>query len=210
MPKARIIERCALTAMLLGVSLSVVAQPVLDQVINQAKQAKLKQVQGSSGTAAMPEDEAQPMQLWSISGINHKLVGEIWQGDVVQRLPLRTGSKLPNGWLIVAADSQSVTLKRGDERRKLYPTAPGSTGWEFSQTPRVSTAPPGQLPVPGNGAASPFQARVAASNLPPMPGVYASNVQTAPAGGPSAAPQGPMVQPQAMPAPAASSGSATR
>ena len=70
MPKARIIERCALTAMLLGVSLSVVAQPVLDQVINQAKQAKLKQVQGSSGTAAMPEDEAQPMQLLSLIHIS--------------------------------------------------------------------------------------------------------------------------------------------
>ena len=208
MPKAKIIERCALTAMLLGMSLPALAQPVLEQVINQAKQAKLRQAQGSSN-ALMPDEEVQPMQLWSISGINNKLVGEIWQGDMVQRLPLRPGSKLPNGWQIVSADSQSVTLKRGEQRRKLYPTAPGSTGWEFSQTPRVMVAPPGQL-MPANGSAALAQARMAASSLPPMPGVYASPVQVAPAHVPSSPVSGPMGQSTQPPAPVAAPASAPR
>jgi hypothetical protein len=198
MPKARIIKLSALTAALWGgVALQAFAQPVLDQVINQTKQAKLRQIQGSS-SAGMVDDEAQPMQLWSISGINNKLVGEIWQGEVVQRLPLRPGSKLPNGWQIQAADSLSVTLRRGSERRKLYPTAPGSTGWEFAQTPRVSTATPSQLvPANGpNGLPSLPQARLAASSLPPMPRVYDSQAQM-PSGQMSSA------VPQRSPAPGA-------
>jgi hypothetical protein len=180
MPKARIIKLCALTAALWGgVVLHAFAQPVLDQVINQTKQAKLRQIQGNS-SAGMVNDQAQPMQLWSISGINNKLVGEIWQGDAIQRLPLRPGTKLPNGWQIQAADSLSVTLRRGSERQKLYPTAPGSTGWEFAQTPRVSTATPAQLlpPMGPDGLPSTPQARLAASSLPPMPRVYDSQSQT--------------------------------
>lgn len=176
MPKAKNIKRCALTVMLVGVVAQSSAQSVLDQVINQTKQDKLRQSQGSVSI----QDEAQPMQLWSISGINNNLVGEIWQGDVIHRLQLRAGNTLPSGWQIVSADSRSVTMRRGLERRKLYPAAPGSTGWEFAQTPRVTIAPPGQLAAAntsGGAGSVPGTARFSASNLPPMQGFVPGNTQ---------------------------------
>ena len=176
MPKAKNIKLCALTVMLVGVVAHSSAQSVLDQVINQTKQDKLRQSQGSVSI----QDEAQPMQLWSISGINNNLVGEIWQGDVIHRLQLRAGNTLPSGWQIVSADSRSVTIRRGLERRKLYPAAPGSTGWEFAQTPRVTIAPPGQLAVAntsGGAGSVPGTARFSASNLPPMQGFVPGNTQ---------------------------------
>jgi hypothetical protein len=176
MPKAKNIKLCALTVMLVGVVAHSSAQSVLDQVINQTKQDKLRQSQGSVSI----QDEAQPMQLWSISGINNNLVGEIWQGDVIHRLQLRAGNTLPSGWQIVSADSRSVTIRRGLERRKLYPAAPGSTGWEFAQTPRVTIAPPGQLAAAntsGGAGSVPGTARFSASNLPPMQGFVPGNTQ---------------------------------
>jgi len=174
MPKARNIKLCALTVTLLGMVAHGSAQSVLDQVISQAKQDKLRQSQGSVSI----QDEAQPMQLWSISGINNQLVGEIWQGDVIHRLQLRAGNQLSNGWQIVSADSRSVTIRRGQERRKLYPAAPGSTGWEFAQTPRVVVAPVGQLAAAntsGGTGSTPGTARFSASNLPPMQGFVPGN-----------------------------------
>jgi hypothetical protein len=176
MPKAKNIKLCALTVTLLGLATHSPAQSVLDEVISQSKQAQLRQSQGSASI----QDEAQPMQLWSISGINNQLVGEIWQGHVIHRLPLRAGTQLPNGWRIAAADALSVTLRRGQERLKLYPTAPGSTGWEFAQTPRVQTAPTGQLAVAnsaGGGGPAPGTPRFSASNLPPMQGFVPGNTQ---------------------------------
>jgi hypothetical protein len=192
MPKAKNIKLCALTVMLLGVVAHSSAQSVLDQVISQTKQDKLRQSQGSASI----QDEAQPMQLWSISGINNNLVGEIWQGDVIHRLQLRAGNPLPNGWQIVSADSRSVTIRRGLERRKLYPAAPGSTGWEFAQTPRVMVAPAGQLAAAntsGGAGSTPGTARFSASNLPPMQGFVPSNT---PLPSPQVLPQ---VSPQVSP-----------
>ena len=118
------------------------------------------------------------MQLWSISGINNQLVGEIWHVDEIHRLQLRAGNQLSNGWQIVSADSRSVTIRRGQERRKLYPAAPGSTGWEFAQTPRVVVAPVGQLAAAntsGGTGSTPGTARFSASNLPPMQGFVPGN-----------------------------------
>jgi hypothetical protein len=176
MPKARNIKLCALTVTLLGMVAHSSAQTVLDEVISQTKQAKLRQSQGSVSI----QDEAQPMQLWSISGVNNQLVGEIWHGDVIHRLQLRAGNHLPSGWQVVSADSRSVTIRRGLERRRLYPTAPGSTGWEFAQTPRVVIAPPGQLAAAntsGGAGSGPGSARFSASNLPPMQGFVPGNAQ---------------------------------
>lgn len=185
MPKAKNIKLCALTVTLMGMVAHGSAQPVLDQMISQAKQAKLRQSQG----VASIQEETQPMQLWSISGINNQLVGEIWHGDVIHRLQLRPGNLLPNGWQVVSADSRVVTLRRGLERSRLYPVAPGSTGWEFAQTPRVRISVPGQiLPFNSTGPTglAPDTARFAASNLPPMPGhVPASNTPPSPQGSPS-------------------------
>jgi hypothetical protein len=163
MPKAKTFKSCFGLVVVMIMTMNSHAQAVLGQVIDQTKQTKLRQLSPrSAGAQGASEDVAPPSPptLWSISGVNNQLVGEIWQGDSVYRLPLVKGAKLPTGWEVVATDKQSVTLKLGSERRKLTPAAKGSTGWEYPQTPRTAAAAM-------NAANSPA-ARTAASNLPPM------------------------------------------
>ena len=165
MPKAKIIKSCGGLVFVLLVATEAHAQPVLGQVIDQTKQAKLRQLAPRNNAATASADEALPPPpplLWSISGINQQLVAEIWQGDAVYRLPLVKGAKLPTGWQVVASDKQSVTLKLGSEQRKLTTAARGSTGWEYPQTPRSVAAATAAASV-NNPAA-----RTAASNLPPV------------------------------------------
>lgn len=196
MPKAKIIKPCAFLLaawVFAGVGH---AQPVLGELIQRAK--TMKQPPAPSvgvPVVAKVEEGAQRMALWSIAGVNNTLYAEIWQGDAIHRLLLNPGVKLPTGWEVVSADRRSVTLKLGRETRRLYPIAPGSTGWEFAQTPRVPVSTVPTLP-----GAHTFAARMAAGNLPPM----------VPMGHPAqampSAPGSQAVPPQATPADATSTG----
>ena len=173
MPKAKTIKWCLLAAWIGCNSSMAQGEPVLGKVIDQTKQLKQRQLAPTSAQSvaedAPPPPPPPPPALWSIFGINDQLVAEIWQGDMVYRLPLEKGAKLPTGWQVVEFDMQSVTLKQGKARRKLMAATRGSTGWEYPQTPR-------SVGAGGSGSAPPINspsARTAASNLPPaaMPSV---------------------------------------
>jgi hypothetical protein len=177
MPKAKTIKCSVIGGLLWSVVVGVQAQPVLGQVIDQTKQQKQKQLAPATGAQAAAE-EAPPAvpTLWSITGINNQLVAEIWQGDVVYRVPLQRGAKLPSGWQVAAYDKQSVTLKSGQQQRKLTTATRGSTGWEYPQTPRNAATANASLTTPMVNSPN---GRVAASNLPPaaMPPGSASSTQ---------------------------------
>lgn len=142
------------------------AQEGLGQVIEQTKQLKLRQLSPGAQSKS-PQDEVllpppPPPTLWSISGINDRLVAEIWQADNIYRLPLEKGVKLPSGWQVVSFTSQSITFKQGGKQLKLTAANRGSTGWEYPQTPRLSN---GSGQSASSAVVSPA-ARSAASNLP--------------------------------------------
>lgn len=162
MPKVKTSALLWVTALWFGVTALAYGQPVLGQVIDQTKQAKLRQIAPSVASKQGSEDvPAAPLpQLWSISGINGKLVAEVWQADAIYRLPLQKGVKLPSGWQVVGFDKQSVTFKLGNDRHKIPVVARGSTGWEYPQTPRLSSSASASASVSPTG-------RAAASNLPP-------------------------------------------
>ena len=137
-------------------------QPVLGQLIEQAKTNKLTEMTqaraASSAVAgpAMPamgalpglapivkntpkratEPKTKPMPelpaLWSLSGINSQLTAELWDRQNVHRLLAAPGVPVPGGWEIIAADPNSLTLRHGAFTRTLYPAAPGSSGGEYA------------------------------------------------------------------------------
>ena len=137
-------------------------QPVLGQLIEQAKTNKLTEMtqaraassaaagQGLPAVGALPglapvnvtkpkrvtEPKTKPMPelpaLWSLSGVNAQLTAELWDKQNVHRLLAAPGVPVPGGWEIIAADPNSLTLRHGAFTRTLYPAAPGSSGGEYA------------------------------------------------------------------------------
>ena len=137
-------------------------QPVLGQLIEQAKTNKLTEMaqarvanagaaeQGVPAAGALPglapqgkskpkrvtEPMAKPAPdlpaLWSLSGVNARLTAELWDKQNVHRLLAAPGVPVPGGWEIIAADPNSLTLRHGAFTRTLYPAAPGSSGGEYT------------------------------------------------------------------------------
>lgn len=130
---------------------SALAQPVLGQIIEQTKKNKLNEllqpksdlpsaVNGLPGAlpvkknpTAAPKSDAEPPVLWSLSGVNSRLVAEVWESQGVQRIVVAPGRTLSSGWTVLAVDADSLTLKRGKKTQTLYPAALGTTGAEYTQ-----------------------------------------------------------------------------
>lgn len=145
MPKARLTECLLVLACLPGAGAW--AQPVLGQYIDQTKKNKLAELtqpkaadtpgpgpDAAKGSAvAVGKANSDVPVLWSLSGINSRLVAEIWDGQGISRVPALPGQKLPSGWTVASASPHSLTLTRGKAVHTLVPAAPGSTGGEFIQ-----------------------------------------------------------------------------
>ena len=170
-------------------------------------------------TEAKPPE---PPMLWSISGVNHQLIAELWDQKAVYRVTAVPGQTLAGGWKLVQASASSLTIKLDEDTRTLYPAALGSTGGEFAPikklmaevgiTPHSPSGPrdvrsasmPFSLPdlvsnstmVPA-GAATPTN-RGMRANPAPLPPVGSSSA-SAPSGSPDAA--GPREAAGNLPAP---------
>ena len=141
MQKAKIFKRvfsrcgyaCICAAWLWGTSVSAMAQPVLGQIIEQAKKNKLAELLAPPALApgavsSAPVDlvgldpnikknsfeprkaESELPMLWSMSGINTQWVAEIWVNSVMHRLLAVPGQKMPGGWEVTNASSSTLTL----------------------------------------------------------------------------------------------------
>jgi hypothetical protein len=85
-------------------------------------------------TEAKPPE---PPVLWSISGVNQRLIAELWDQKTVHRVLAVPGQTLPGGWKLLQANPSSLTIKLDEDTRTLYPPALGSTGGEFGPMKRV-------------------------------------------------------------------------
>jgi hypothetical protein len=133
----------------------VFAQPTLGEIIEVTKRKKLNELlmptptplSASQGGKALPlptleavvapsankKEGKEQLALWSLSGVNTNLIAEIWDGQKVYRFNARQGYTIENGWSVVSASAQSITLKHGKRILTLYPVELGSTGAEFEK-----------------------------------------------------------------------------
>lgn len=221
MPKAKIFKLGLCACLLWGIGASAGAQSSLGKIIEQTKKNKLDEIMPPppppppppapakdanapktpvDGTDALvdnsenfEESDIAPA-LWSLSGVNSRLIAEVWENKEVQRIVVTRGTTLSGGWVVMAADTQSLTIQRDREVRTLFPPAPGTTGQEFARwmpkpkkgetdilsmlkddrsvgggLPRIVT--PNQMRAPssataGASAPSTANARAAATRLP--------------------------------------------
>lgn len=140
MPRARTFKYwfCALLA--LGASAPAWTQPMIGQMIEQTKKSKLTELfpaplQSPPGgpLAKRSTELAEPAEpaLWSLTGINDALVAEVLLGEQVHRIPVSRGVTLPQGWTVMAANANSLTLQNKKRTLTLFAPAPGSMGAEF-------------------------------------------------------------------------------
>jgi hypothetical protein len=142
MPRARVFKYLVCLGMLCSPSFWLHAQPLIGQVIEQAKRSKLLElmpapvpeatVPGRRVAAAAARAEPPTPVLWSLSGLNRLLTAELLIGEQIHPVRIATGASIPGGWSIVEADVDSLTIQNGKKMVTLYPAAPGTAGGQFA------------------------------------------------------------------------------
>jgi hypothetical protein len=117
------------------------AQPVLSQMIDQAKRSKLAELMPqSSPDVLLPGNkmnrpalakESLPPVLWAMSGINTSLTAELLIEEKIYRFKVARGHLLPGGWSVFNADLSSLTIQNGKKMLTLLVPAPGASSAEF-------------------------------------------------------------------------------
>jgi hypothetical protein len=147
MPKAKIFKFCACACISLLWSVQGAAQspPVIGKIIEQAKRNKLNELAPPPPVAeslpALASAKALPPHLpptpelapalWSLSGVNDRLMAEILIAEEIHRIKVARGVALPGGWTVLAGDVNSLTLRQGQKVLTLFPADLGSTGAEY-------------------------------------------------------------------------------
>lgn len=135
-------------------------QPVLGQLIEQAKKQKQLELNAASLSATsevifdnkkikslkenLPE-ELPPPVLWSLTGINSKLSAEILIDEKIQKINVIRGVALAGGWVVMAGDTASLTLKQNNKVITLFPAPMGTTGGEFQSLKKVKSTVPNSM-----------------------------------------------------------------
>jgi hypothetical protein len=117
------------------------AQPVLGQMIEQAKRSKLAELMPQSGLDVfLPANkvnipvlvkESPPPVLWAMSGINNSLSAELVIEEQIYRFKVARGQPLPGGWSVLNADLSSLTIQNGKKMLTLLAPAPGASAAEY-------------------------------------------------------------------------------
>lgn len=154
MPRARLIKFLACFGIFVCPPTWLHAQPVLGQMIEQAKKNKLVEMMPAPASDALAagrkNDGAYAAQnttpvLWSLSGLNRSLAAELLIGEKIYPVRIFSGASLPGGWTIVDGNADSLTLKRGRKAVTLYPLAPGTSGGQFASLRRAHSSDPDSL-----------------------------------------------------------------
>lgn len=87
----------------------------------------------------MPQFQVPPSlpALWSLSGVNERLLAEVLINEQIQSFKVVRGISLLDGWTVMAGDASSLTLMRKEKIITLFPPVPGTSGAEFSDLKKI-------------------------------------------------------------------------
>ena len=158
MPKAKSINYIFFIGIHFFLPFSSQAQPVLGQMIEQAKRSKLAELMPQSAPDVMLPaknintpvlvKESLPPVLWAMSGINTSLTAELLIEEQIHRFKVARGHLLPGGWSVLSADLSSLTIQNGKKMLTLLAPAQGASAAEYPALMKAhSNVPDGMKPI---------------------------------------------------------------
>jgi hypothetical protein len=128
------------------------AQPVIGQMIEQAKRSKWMELAPLTEapvpgrmSATAPVDDGTTPELWSLNGLNRLITAELLFGEQIHQVLIKPGARIPGGWTIVQGGAESLTIRKGKKKVTLHPVALGSAGNQFSALRVGSKSDPNSL-----------------------------------------------------------------